>query len=183
MRCQPLRRALCFSEEFMLLFPKLQVISSPDDDVLQRLTSIIEALPCQSYFADHLTKSQVEQRKIVSAFQKELYQELFVEFAGVTWSREFSPCSTSSDAIDIYGDNEDFVVAIELDKHRADQVAKKFVSRMAIMPDKKIYYVSICYPGTKSMSKPECIKYFGYCSNLALRMQNEYLGFMVEEQT
>ncbi|EGR0923743.1 hypothetical protein EIB96_14030 [Vibrio parahaemolyticus] len=167
----------------MLLFPKLQVISNPDDEVLQRLNSIIEALPCQPYFTDHLTKSQVEQRKIVAAFQKELYHELFVEFSGVTWFREFSPCSTSSDAIDIYGENEDFVVAIELDKHRADQVAKKFVSRMAIMPNKKIYYVSLCYPGTTSMSKPECIKYFGYCNNLALRMQNEYLGFMVEEQT
>jgi len=139
---------------------------------MQRLVKIIEDLECSPYFLDHLTKSQKEQKTIVAAFQKELYQELFIGFGGVSWYREMTPSEISGDSVDIYAECDDYVIAIELDKHRADQVAKKFVSRMAIMPTKKIYYISLCYPGTKSMSKPECIKYFGYCNNLAERMKN-----------
>jgi len=167
----------------MQMFPKLQVVSSPMDEVLRRITSIIEDIACQPYFLDHLTKSQIEQKEIVCAFQREVYTEMFVRFDGLLWFREMTPNRDSLDAVDIYGENDEFVVVIELDKHRADQVAKKFVSRMAIMPNKKIYYVSLCYPGTKSMSKSECVKYFKYCSNLALRMGNEFLGFTIEKQT
>lgn len=172
-----------FRKSIMYIFPKLQVVSTPTDENLKRLISIIEDIPCQPYFLDHLAKSQVEQKEIVSSFQKDVYQELFLGFSGVSWFREMTPSNESLDTIDIYGESEKFVVVIELDKHRADQVAKKFVSRMAIMPHKKVYYVSLCYPGTRRMNKSECVKYFRYCSNLALRMNNDYLGFTVEART
>ena len=99
------------------------------------------------------------------------------------WQKEYCPISSSRDSLDIFGENESAVVAIELDKHRADQVAKKIVSRIAILPDTKVYFISLCYPGTVSMSKPETIKYFGYGSNLSKRMGNVYAGFTVEQKT
>lgn len=94
---------------------------------------------------------------------------------------EYAPSKRLKDSIDIYGESEDFVVAIELDKNRADQVAKKFVSRVALLPDEKVYFLSICYPGTKRMNLNECVKYFGYCSNLAKRMSGVYAGLVIGE--
>ena len=71
-------------------------------------------------------------------------------------------------------------MAIELDKNRADQVAKKFVSRMAILPTTTVYFISLCYPGTEMMNKSECAKYFGYCATLAHRMGSHYAGLIIE---
>lgn len=58
-------------------------------------------------------------------------------------------------------------VIIELDKHRADQVAKKFLARVALKSGQNLIYVALCYPGTVRMSIPECLKYFEYCSLVA----------------
>ena len=71
-------------------------------------------------------------------------------------------------------------MVIELDKNRADQVAKKFVSRMALIPSTTVYFVSLCYPGTENMNKAECEKYFGYCAALSNRMGCHYAGFNIE---
>lgn len=84
------------------------------------------------------------------------------------------------DSIDIYGECEDFVVVIELDKNRSDQVAKKFVSRMALVLNKKIYYVSLCYPSAERVSLNECIKCFCYCASLAPRMGGAYAGIIIQ---
>ena len=165
------------------MFPNLQAATTSKDPFVINLASVISEVACQPYFKDHLDKSQKEQKAIVTLFQRELRNELFMGMLGVDWSTEFMPSDSSRDSIDIYGEGDGFVVAIEIDKNRADQVAKKFVSRMAILPDTKVYYISICYPGTKSMSKSECVKYFGYCGNLAKRMGNEYLGFIIEPRT
>jgi len=97
----------------------------------------------------------------------------------ITWSIEYCPSRQSRDSIDIFGKGKEFVVAIELDKNRADQVSKKFVSRMAILPETNVYFISLCYPGTKKMSKSECKKYFNYCSTIAARMNSHYAGFII----
>lgn len=165
------------------MFPNLQVSTTGKDPLVIGLASVISDLACVSYFSDHLGKTQKEQKAIVALFQRELRNELFMGVLGVEWFIEFMPSDLTMDSVDIYGVGNGFVVVIELDKNRADQVAKKFVSRMAIIPNTKVYYISICYPGTKSMSKTECIKYFGYCANLSKRMGNEYLGFTIESIT
>ena len=54
-----------------------------------------------------------------------------------------------------------------MDAHRADQVAKKFLSRSALFINENIIYLSLCYPGTNSMNKKECVKYFDYCSTIS----------------
>jgi len=98
----------------------------------------------------------------------------------VLWSVEHRPSATNRDSIDIFGQSSDFVVAIELDKNRADQVAKKFVSRMALLPATTVYFISLCYPGTERMNRSECEKYFGYCATLARRMGNHYAGLIID---
>jgi hypothetical protein len=64
------------------------------------------------------------------------------------------------DEVDIYGtfSSEDIesAVIIELDKWRADQVAKKFVSRFALTLEQPIIYIALCYGGTENMTKSEC---------------------------
>lgn len=165
----------------MYLSPQLKVASRPIDNFITSFQTVIENIACSPYFIDHLEKSQIEQRQMVSNFQQEVYQKLKISFNHISWSLEHSPAIERSDAIDIYGKCKEFIVIIELDKHRADQVAKKFVSRMALIPDSKIYYTAICYPGTKKMNKTECLKYFDYCNLLAEKMGSKFMGFIVEE--
>ncbi len=175
---QPLMRALCFQES--ILKPALQIKSKNADSLLNEIQLVIESVDCRGYFSDHIGKSQSEQKVIVSRFQAELLVKLSNQIELAQWQSEYNPISESRDSIDIYGQTENAVIAIELDKHRADQVAKKFISRMAILPNTKVYFISLCYPGTANMSKPETLKYFGYCSNLSERMGNVYAGFTVE---
>jgi hypothetical protein len=118
-------------------------------------------------------------KSVVEAFQRLTESLLVATIPDITWNREYCPSRQSRDSIDIFGKGKEFVVVIELDKYRADQVAKKFVSRMAILPETIIYFISLCYPGTDKMNKSECEKYFNYCSMLAVRMNNHYAGFII----
>ena len=161
----------------------LQVKSTDDDVFLDSIIRVIESVDCNEYFSDHIGKSQSEQKVIVARFQNAICSALETNVTSTKWQLEYCPSISSRDSIDIFGNNRSSVVAIELDKHRADQVAKKFVSRMAALPETNVYFISLCYPGTANMSKPEAIKYFGYCSNLSKRMNNVYAGFTVEPKT
>jgi hypothetical protein len=125
--------------------------------------------------------AQREQRSVVTRFQNLLKSELGRSMPHVIWSVEHCPGRNSKDCVDVFGQGRDFVVAIELDKTRADQVAKKFVSRMAILPSTTVYFVSLCYPGTENMNLVECSKYFQYCATLASRMSNHYAGLIIDE--
>ena len=160
----------------------LQVKSTSSDVFLESIISAIESVDCKEYFSNHLSQSQSDQKVIVAGFQSAICDALVANIPSAKWELEYCPSKSNRDSIDIFGSTESSVVAIELDKHRADQVAKKFVSRVAILPETKVYYISLCYPGTAKMSKPEAIKYFGFCSNLANRMNNVYAGFTVESK-
>jgi len=165
------------------MYSHLQVKSTSSDVFLESIISAIESVDCREYFSNHLGQSQSEQKVIVTGFQSAIYRVLAARVPAAKWELEYRPSRSIRDSIDIFGSIESSVVAIELDKHRADQVAKKFVSRVAILPETKVYYISLCYPGTANMSKPEVIKYFGFCSNLAKRMNNVYAGFTIESKT
>lgn len=84
------------------------------------------------------------------------------------------------DSVDIFGENDCANIIIELDSNRADQVAKKFVSRAILSSNKSLLYISYCYGGTKAMEKNEneVLKYFKYCSILATRMGFGYAAFI-----
>lgn len=84
------------------------------------------------------------------------------------------------DSVDIFGNNEDILIVIELDKPRADQVSKKFLSRNALFDKTKLIYIAICYPGTDAMPRGEIIKYFDYCNKISERLGNLFLGILIE---
>ena len=107
--------------------------------------------------------------KDIAMLQQDICDFLNTEMSSFTWETEHKPTEKVNDRIDIFGKSNvsDLKVIIELDAHRADQVAKKFLSRSALMIDQNSIYLSICYPGTEKMPKPECQKYFEYCSTLS----------------
>jgi hypothetical protein len=161
--------------------PVLHIASDTNDPFLSSLVACIKSIACAEHFTDHLGKIQTEQASVVQRFQKAVSVSLAAAHPQMQWSLEHQQNSGSKDAVDIFGTSTEALVVIELDKNRADQVAKKFVSRSAIFKDKKIYYISLCYPGTDRMSVGECIKYFGYCANLSQRLGNVYAGFVIQQ--
>ena len=158
--------------------PKLYICSS-NTGIIGEIIKSISRFECSSYFDAHLDRSQQEQKLIVDNFQISMCLILTQAIPDLKWQQEYVPHSTMKDSIDIFGNNENISVVIEIDKHRADQVAKKFVSRSALL-DKKIFYISLCCPGTTNMNSSECVKYFSYCEQLSKRLGNEYAGFIVE---
>jgi hypothetical protein len=156
------------------------VCKSGSEPLLEAITSCLSRIDCSEFFPKHIGMAQREQRSVVTCFQNRLKSELERSMPDVIWSTEHCPGGESRDCVDVFGQGHDFVVAIELDKTRADQVAKKFVSRMAILPSTTVYFISLCYPGTESMNRVECSKYFRYCATLASRMSNHYAGLVVK---
>ena len=158
--------------------PVLSILSD-EDEILKSLIKCISDIECSKFFTNHIGQHQTAQSAIVGDFQTLVWSSLCSTFPNIEWSQEHHPCATSKDSIDIFGKKDGFAVVIELDKSRADQVAKKFVSRMAILPSTTAYYISLCYPGTNYMNKKECKKYFGYCSKIASQMNSHYAGFII----
>lgn len=71
------------------------------------------------------------------------------------------------DSVDIYGcsNSDNCMIIIEIDAARADQIAKKIVSRFYHLMQsdiQNVIYVALCYPGTDSMNLKECEKYLGF---------------------
>src|SRR5438093_2299690 len=130
--------------------PILLAQSDTDDSFLGVLVASIASIDCMEYFTDHLGHSQSQQKTAVRRFQQTVVDALTTAFPAITWHLEHQP-SAGRDSIDIFGQGTGANVVIELDKSRADQVAKKFLSRSAMFTE-IIYYVSLCYPGTDHMS-------------------------------
>ena len=159
--------------------PELFEVSSFNNDMYKQIITIIEKFDSKNYFSNLIGKSQPEQKIIVAKFQNDLYKKLSSEIREIKWELEHKPKANANDAIDIFGASENFVVAIELDKHRADQVAKKLISRSALLSNKTIFFISLCYSGTSNMSINETKKYFGYCKIISEKINNDYAGFII----
>ena len=162
------------------MMPCIKEKSVQGDPYLESILACLCDIDCSQYFTSHLLESQSEQKKIVAKFQHQVLGMLRVAVSNTKWFKEFLPSASLNDAVDIYGENSSSIVAIELDKSRADQVAKKYLSRIAILHTKKLYYISLCYPGTDKMNINECVKYFGYCSKVSQRMSVVYAGVVVQ---
>lgn len=147
--------------------------------ILGEVIECISGYECSSYFDNHLEMNQQEQKLIVDNFQISMCLELTQTLIGFKWKQEYAPHNTKRDSVDIFGSGDGLNVVVELDKHRADQVAKKFVSRSALF-EEPIFYISLCYPGTSKMNPIECKKYFNYCKIISKRMGNEYASFIIE---
>ena len=111
-----------------------------------------------------LTKhTQSEQKTIITVFQNQLLKVFTNSIHSIEWNKEYK-IGGRRDSIDIYGKDKksNYNIIIELDKPRADQVAKKMLSRIANYLNEPFIYIAICYPGTDKMNLNECIKYFEY---------------------
>ena len=100
------------------------LVVSDQDAFLLHLVEHVRTIECTAYFSTHLGTPQHEQRDVVSRFQSELLDHLRKSFEGIEWKQEHCPNPVSRDSIDIFGTSDDGLIAIELDKNRADQVAK-----------------------------------------------------------
>ena len=114
----------------------------------------------------------VEKRAIVSEMQNALKDFLSKAFSDydLDWDIEYHFNSGHQDSIDIYAHNDDLQVIIEIDATRADQLAKKIVSRFTDINQPTIY-VALLYRGTAKMNAKECEKYFGYAKQLIQKIQ------------
>jgi hypothetical protein len=157
--------------------------SSDSNAMLDRLVKCISSIDGRPFFSTLIGSNQQEQKVDVSLFQYALVGLLKSEFEQFDWVQEFTPDPARRDKIDIYGKSVDSAIVIELDKARADQVSKKFVSRVALFPDCDLYYIALCYPGTKRMNLNECLKYFEYCNLLARRMLISFAGLAMRNET
>ncbi|MCW3786866.1 hypothetical protein [Plebeiibacterium sediminum] len=108
----------------------------------------------------------------VNVLQLEVIEYLKSLLPMYEWDIECHISDKYKDRVDIMGVSKtsDYIVVIELDAHRADQIAKKFVSRMALLMERKVVYIALCYPGTDNMPKPEAQKYFNYCTQIAKQL-------------
>ncbi|MBP6422520.1 MAG: hypothetical protein KA271_06490 [Propionivibrio sp.] len=145
------------------------------DAVLRSLISCVSSIDC-STFSKGSDRTKTER---VKGLQSSIMAALKRAFPRIEWTDEYCPNSMYRDRIDIFGKGREYVVVVELDTTRADQVAKKFVSRSAILAAKQVYYLSVCYPGTDNMNAAECKKYFGFCAVLARRMHTHFGGFII----
>ena len=158
--------------------PVLHARSDSNDSFLRLLVSCISSINCSEQFADYLGDVRTKPF-VVKPLQAAVCSALAADFPEIRWSLEHKQRAANKDAVDIFGTGGKAPVLIELDTSRADQVAKKFLSRSAIF-EEQIYYVSLCYPGTDRMSVSECIKYFGYCATLSRRLGSFYAGFIIQ---
>ena len=113
------------------------------------------------------TRSQVK-----NLIQIPLTKTLEKAFPQIQWSTEYllGASQLVGDKVDIFGRiSPDSVVIIEIDNSRADQVAKKFVSRMALSDADNVAYITLCYSNTNSKSVSgavETAKYAVYLHTL-----------------
>src|SRR5574344_298455 len=112
----------------------------------------------------------------VKAFQEGVCDSLNNLSNGYKWKTEYKiPNGIVGDSVDIFGQkngNKDWI--IEIDASRADQVAKKIVSRFALYGlNDPIQYVAIIYPGTENMPEEQCIKYLKYGNDIIKKLNEK----------
>lgn len=167
-------------------------------DIDDIILAIKEVANCLKTPSGNITRDDVKK------FQEKLYQKLSINVNGYKWYTEVLMMNgMHSDRADIYGGkelndyisingqkveritqyqkefnickktcNDDWI--IELDALRIDQVASKFLSRLALLglSDKAIHYVAILYPN-KHKNVKGCIKYGKYAFEVMKSIDNK----------
>lgn len=139
---------------------------------INTLGEILKNLEENKHFIfHHLTRDKTKDHGFIDNFQTALFEELNKrKFANYNWDKEYKPLKRNvKDSCDIYGSSRDGICIFEIDAARGDQVAKKFLSRMALWglnPKKPLYYIALLYPSTQKQGKPECEKFVGYSNDI-----------------
>ncbi|MFV0366353.1 MAG: hypothetical protein ACK5JS_07620 [Mangrovibacterium sp.] len=102
-----------------------------------QILTTLDGLECSECLRGLTKLSQPAQRTQIEHLQTLIIGLLEKEHIDFEWKSEHK-ISDNRDSVDIYGNRNNEIVIIELDKWRADQVAKKLISRTALMIDKKM---------------------------------------------
>jgi CCR4-NOT transcriptional regulation complex NOT5 subunit len=98
---------------------------------------------------------------------------------------EYKPNERIRDSIYIYLENNQVKLILEIDNLRADQVAKKLLSRIAMFKKQDIIYITFCYYSNSAKGhKTECLKYINvhFSDFISLHPNVEYLAFIPTKQ-
>ena len=166
----------------------IQIRKKQNEKVFDELCQhILDALKC---FCS-CVKNKEDKKKCIKCFQRWLCCRLngsiidYAKFCDIIesgkelevvegeWEIEYKkPNSVVKDSVDIINTLNNWI--IEIDTTRADQVAKKAFSRIALYGTgkKPIFYVAIMYPGTDKMNVNEVIKYSLYGYDIVKKMNN-----------
>jgi len=150
-----------------------------ENNWFEKIIDSLNNLDCKVYVKGLTKLSQSEQKVKVECLQNYILHHLKNHHSDFKWKTEHK-VSEKRDSIDIFGERNNEILIIELDKWRADQVAKKLISRTAMMIDNKIGFISLCYAGTDKMSKKECLKFFRYGNIILSKLNNYYAGLIIE---
>lgn len=101
-----------------------------------------------------------------SAFVQSSLNDFFSE-EGIEFLAEHTFDVNQGERFDVYFENNDFAIIIEIDNLRADQISKKAFSRMSMFrsryPYKKVIYVTLCYLSNSAMGyKKEAKRYLDF---------------------
>ena len=175
---------------FYCMFSRLR---SEDKKWIMNLSMIMN---CISNAVNKMTEPIVG--KTMLAQKRELQDLLKKEFEA-----NLSPCSAdvehllaleiegdgNRDKCDVYAATSKYQIIVELDATRADQVAKKMLSRYyyanKAVDGKPTIYICLLYPGTESMNPAECVKYMDMGKEILLAMNpaNRFIGGFLKDRT
>lgn len=129
-----------------------------------------------SHLTSHMNRTNKSDHKEVERFQACVCESLNNDAMskGYRWKTEIINKSViDNDRIDIWGKNKDERWIIEIDAARADQVAKKLFSRIAIWGKDKgpIKYVAVLYPHTQD-EVYQCKKYVRYGNDILSKRED-----------
>lgn len=107
----------------------------------------------------------------IDSFQDALHKDLIVLQPNYNWEKEKKANGrTVGDRVDIYGNDKHECCIIEIDATRIDQIAQKFVSRLAIYGLNSripVLYVALLYEGSGAhKDKESCVKYIRFCYDI-----------------
>lgn len=145
------------------------------------------SLQAVNHIINHLKRGKTGDHSNVDLFQASVCQLLNGCNNRYSWACEQKGPSKTGDRIDILGtpnSKGDNKWVIEIDATRHDQLATKFVSRMAIMSlNKPINYVALLYPGPDSIranSKSMCEKYVFFANLIANKLGSRVYGIYID---
>lgn len=137
---------------------------------------------------DHLNRGDDHDHSNIEKFQEEVCKKISDSklFSSSKWETELSSTKRAEkDSIDIFGEDKEAIYIIEIDAARGDQVAKKFLSRIALWglnSEKPITYIALLYPGTQKQGRPECEKFVRYSNDILkiIKEDSKVIGIYID---
>jgi hypothetical protein len=128
-------------------------------------------------------KQKVELQKLLKV---EFQQSLNPDVSEIEY-RLNTNVNGNRDRCDVYAETSEYQMLVEIDATRADQLAKKMLSRYyyahTTSQNRPTIYICLLYPGTDSMNPNECIKYMemGKEVLLAMNSKNRFIGGFIKD--